>query len=123
MKSKSMFFSFIILIILIVSICFAQDDISAKLTPSAINARIAELGNRCFIARNDLPDCETVIGIGTNVDPAPKGFATDLYLFSVPTWTDEHRNHAKKMKQELGYFREPKVTCEGVDEFPKRNQQ
>ena len=86
------------------------------------NARIAELGNRCFVARNDLPDCETVIGIGTNVDPAPKGFATDLYLFSVPTWTDEHRNHAKKMKQELGYFREPKVTCEGVDEFPKRNQ-
>jgi len=86
------------------------------------DARIAELGNRCFIARNDLPDCETVIGIGTNVDPAPKGFATDLYLFSVPTWTEKHRSHAEKMKQELGYFREPRVTCEGVDAFPKSNQ-
>ena len=83
------------------------------------DTRIAELGNRCFVARNDLPDCKTVIGIGTNVDPAPKGFATDLYLFSVPTWTEKHRSHAEKMKQELGYFREPKVTCKGVDEFPQ----
>jgi hypothetical protein len=86
------------------------------------DARIVELGNRCFVARNELPDCETVIGIGTNIDPAPRGFATDLYLVSVPTWTDKHRSHAENMKQELGYFREPRVTGEGVDEFPKRNQ-
>ena len=87
------------------------------------DARIAELGNRCFVARNELPNCETIIGIGTNVDSAPKGFATDLYLFSVPNWTDKHRSHAEKMKQELGYFREPRVTCEGVDEFPKTRDQ
>jgi hypothetical protein len=87
------------------------------------DARIAELGNRCFVARNELPNCVTIIGIGTNVASAPKGFATDLCLFSVPTWTTNLRSHAEKMKQELGYFREPIVTCEGVDEFPKRNQQ
>ena len=87
------------------------------------DARIAELGNRCFVARNDLPDCETVIGIGTNVDPAPRGFATDLCLFSVPKWTETHQGHAEKMKQELGYFREPRVTCDAVDEFPNREDQ
>ncbi len=86
------------------------------------DVRIAELGNRCFVARNELPDCETVIGIGTNVNAAPRGFATDLYLFSVPTWTEKHRSHAENMKQELGYFREPRVSRKGVDEFPNRNK-
>jgi endo-1,4-beta-xylanase len=43
MKSTSMFFSITVMIILFISVCFAQDDTSAKLTPSAINARIAEL--------------------------------------------------------------------------------
>lgn len=86
------------------------------------DARIAELGNRCFVARNDLPDCETVIGIGTNVDPAINGFATDLCLLSVPTWSEKHRRHAEDMKQELGYFREPKASCDQVDEFPEKEE-
>lgn len=87
------------------------------------DARIAELGNRCFVARNELPGCETVIGICTNVDPAPKGFATDLCLLSFPTWPDRLRCHAENMKDELGYFRQPSVTCDSVDKFPKKDQQ
>ena len=43
MNGKLMFFSIPLTIILISFTCIAQDDISAKLTPSAINARIADL--------------------------------------------------------------------------------
>jgi len=42
MKAKSIF-PILLEITLIVPVCFAQDDISSKLTPSAINARIAEI--------------------------------------------------------------------------------
>jgi len=42
MKAKSIF-SFLVVISLFVPVCLAQDDISAKLTPSAMNARIAEI--------------------------------------------------------------------------------
>jgi hypothetical protein len=41
MKPKSIFFTFLILSILFISVSFAQDDVSAELTPEAINARIA----------------------------------------------------------------------------------
>ena len=42
MKAKSIFF-LLVVIPLFAPLCFAQDDISAKLAPSAINARIAEI--------------------------------------------------------------------------------
>ncbi|HEX9971068.1 MAG TPA: endo-1,4-beta-xylanase, partial [bacterium] len=42
MKAKSIFF-LLVVIPLFAPLCFAQDDISAKLTPFAINARIAEI--------------------------------------------------------------------------------
>lgn len=81
--------------------------------------RIAELGNRCFIARNELSDCMTIIGIGTNVKRATQGFATDLCLLSVPVWNDKQRRHAEQMKAELGYFRAPRVKIEQTDEYPQ----
>jgi endo-1,4-beta-xylanase len=43
MKTKLMFFSIPVVILLVVSAGFAQEDVSAKLTPDALNARIAEL--------------------------------------------------------------------------------
>jgi endo-1,4-beta-xylanase len=42
MKTKSRFFLPVV-ITLMATVCFAQDDISAKLTPAAIEARIAEI--------------------------------------------------------------------------------
>ncbi len=42
MKATSMF-SLLAVITLVVPVCFAQDDIAAKLTPSAINARITQI--------------------------------------------------------------------------------
>ncbi len=82
-------------------------------------SRIAELGNRCFIARNELRDCTTIIGIGTNVKRATQGFATDLCLFSAPTWTDKQRQHAERMKAELGFFKAPRVSKLTADEYPQ----
>ncbi len=43
MKVLSRFLLVLVVITLIVPVCFAQEDISAKLTPSAIDARIAEI--------------------------------------------------------------------------------
>jgi len=43
MKAPSRFFLIPVVITLIVPACFAQNDIAAKLTPSAIEARIAEI--------------------------------------------------------------------------------
>ncbi len=81
--------------------------------------RIAELGIRCFIARNELPDCITVIGIGINVERAPKGFATDLYLFSAPVWTKENRQRAEQMKASLNIFKNLREKHVHYDEYPK----
>lgn len=80
--------------------------------------RMAELANRCFIARNESRDCITIIGIGLNVKPAKEGFATDLCLLSMPTWTEEDRHHAERMKAELGYFKAPRVSRLASDEYP-----
>jgi GH35 family endo-1,4-beta-xylanase len=43
MKAQSRFILIAVVVALIVPVCFAQDDIAAKLTPSAIEARIAEI--------------------------------------------------------------------------------
>ena len=43
MRTKLILFSALITITLFASYTYAQDDVSKKLTPSAINARIAEL--------------------------------------------------------------------------------
>lgn len=82
--------------------------------------RIAELGNRCFVARNELSDCITVIGIGTNVKRASQGFATDLFLLFAPTWTDKQRQRAEQMKDELGFFKTPKINSKQEDEYPEK---
>jgi hypothetical protein len=81
--------------------------------------RIAELGNRCFIARNELSNCITVIGIGTNVKRASQGFATDVFLPSAPIWTDEQRQRAEQMKAELDFFKTPIIKSEQTVEYPE----
>jgi hypothetical protein len=81
--------------------------------------RIAELGNRCFVARNELSNCMTIVGIGTNVKCATHGFATDLYLLSVPVWNNKQKLHAEQMKTELGYFKTPRVKIDQKDEYPQ----
>jgi hypothetical protein len=82
-------------------------------------ARISELGCRCLIARNEIPQNRTVVGIGMNMRRAPKGFATDLVVLSYPEWTPEHRAHAEAMKQDLGFFRNAQIRSRDVEEYPE----
>ena len=80
--------------------------------------RVDELRFRCFIARNDVPENHTVVGIGANVKPAPQGYAVDLALLSCPEWTEDHRLHAEGMREELGFFRNPLAIEQHFDEYP-----
>lgn len=80
--------------------------------------RLAELGCRCFIARNEIAKCRTILGIGRNVERAPKGFCTDLILFSSQIWSEEQRQKAEEMKQSLGFFRTPLSRRMHADEYP-----
>jgi hypothetical protein len=82
--------------------------------------RVAELGCRCFIARHEFRDHSTVIGIGYNLERAPEGHATDLFLFSHPEWTQEQAEHAENMKRELGFFKKPERKDVHVDEYPTK---
>lgn len=81
--------------------------------------RFAELGCRCFVARNEFPQNKTVVGIGTNIEPTPQGFATDLVFLSYPEWGAEHQQHAAAMKEDLGFFKQPQVFSGQVDEYPE----
>lgn len=81
-------------------------------------ARISELGCRCFIARNYFKDHSTVIGLGLNIERAQLGYAADLFLFSSAEWTQQQAEHAENMKRELGFFRAPQRSDVHVDEYP-----
>lgn len=80
--------------------------------------RVAELGNRCFVARGLNPDAETVIGIGTEQYEKGKGFSLDLYYLYLPVWTAAHQSHMEDMQRELGYFASPRRTVQPEDEYP-----
>jgi hypothetical protein len=79
--------------------------------------RVSELGNRCFIARNDLQGCITVVGIGINVERAEHGFAEDLFLLISTEWTEKQRQHAEQMKVELGLFKHIKSNIKRNDGY------
>jgi hypothetical protein len=80
--------------------------------------RLAELGNRCFVARGLNPGAETVIGIATEQYEKGKGFSLDLHHLYKPTWTAADQAHMEGMQQALGYFVSPRVSVEGEDEYP-----
>jgi hypothetical protein len=81
-------------------------------------ARIAELGCRCYIARNEFKDQSIVIGLGLNLERAPQGYATDLFLLSSPEWTQKQEENAKKMKLELNFFQKPELKKGHINEYP-----
>ena len=69
--------------------------------------REMELKMRCFIARNDIRENPVVVGIGSNVDATPKGFAMDLVLLEMPNWTIKDEEEANEIRRELGFFENP----------------
>ncbi len=69
--------------------------------------RVKELSLRCYVARNDVSDCETIVGIGTNVKSAPRGYALDISVLVALEWTDENRRDAERIRQDYGFFEAP----------------
>jgi hypothetical protein len=80
--------------------------------------RIKELVLRCHVARNEVADCSTIVGIGTNVQAASCGFATDFNVLSAPEWTDEDRRNAEGIKKDKGYFESAEHKTAQMDEYP-----
>jgi hypothetical protein len=82
------------------------------------DVRQAELSMRCFVARSLAPEAQVVVGIGTNRQPAPLGYATDVVYLEVPEWTAEHQAQAEVLKRELDLFATPIESSWQVDEYP-----
>jgi len=83
------------------------------------SARVAELGNRCFVARGLNQQSTHVVGIATERYEKEKGFSLDLCNLSKPTWSAEDHKHMEAMQKELGYFVSPMVARDSEDEYPK----
>jgi hypothetical protein len=80
--------------------------------------RNEELSVRCFIARAQLEDCETIIGIGTEQKTGRRGVSWDLHLLAIPDFTDEFRKKAAEFSKALGFFSSPRRTAVHADEYP-----
>jgi len=78
----------------------------------------AELGKRCFVARGLNPNCDTVVGVGTEYFELGKRSALSLFYLRKPEWSTEDDTHVKEMQQALGYFVKPEVRSEHEDEYP-----
>ena len=83
--------------------------------------RTEELQLRCIVARHQMEEYKrpgVVVGIATEWPEEGGGFSLDLSLFDVQTWTEEHRARAENIRDELGYFKSPRIRHVSGDEFP-----
>jgi len=81
-------------------------------------ARQAELGNRCFVARGLNQECSRVVGIATERYEKGKGFSLDLCNVFRPNWSADNQRLMEQIQKDLGYFARPKVTKDSEDEYP-----
>jgi hypothetical protein len=80
--------------------------------------RVAELGNRCFVARGLNKNATTVVGIATEQYEKGRGFSLDLIYLYQPVWTSVHQTNMEKMQRDLGYFVSPQTIKSSEDEYP-----
>lgn len=83
--------------------------------------RIAELRDRCFVARGLHADCKEVIGIATEYYEPSKGFSLDAYYLRKDQWTDLDQAHLCGLQKEFGYFVDPRQSRVSEDEYPRRD--
>ncbi len=81
--------------------------------------RVAELGNRCFVARGLNRDRTTVIGLATEQYVSGKGFSFDMVYLWQPEWTEEDQKRMWAMQADLKYFVQPLETSSREDEYPR----
>src|SRR5216684_6069735 len=80
--------------------------------------RNAALGLRCLVARNDMPDCSTIIGIGTERPSATPGFSFDIVYMHLPKWSPADVKRSEELRAEFGYFRSPIQTHIHENDYP-----
>ncbi len=90
---------------------------------SSLEARRNELIGRCFASLCQFTDISTVVGINTNVpDESPRnGYTNDLVILQRQNgeWPKEYLEKARFFRDELGCFKNPKITNVQEDEYPE----
>ncbi len=81
--------------------------------------RVAELSNRCFVARG-LQTEATVVGLATEQYVKGQGHSLDLCHLYLPVWSTAQQKRLEQMQKELGYFTDPLVTKDSEDEYPQK---
>jgi hypothetical protein len=84
--------------------------------------RIAELGNRCFIARHALGAGDIIIGVGIGRHVRGVGTTSDLIYLNLSDWSPADDEMARKMKADLGYFDRSVISRSQEDEFPRKKE-
>lgn len=80
--------------------------------------RVAELGNRCFVARGLNKDCKCVVGIATERYEGKRGFSLDLAYIYKESWTERDQSRMKFMQKDSGYFVSPVEKLVNEGEYP-----
>jgi hypothetical protein len=82
--------------------------------------RIAELGNRCFVAKYLMAGNDRsgpVVGVGLTSFGPGKGSAQDITYLDVPDWSEEDSRKAAEVQAQLGYYQAP-MQKHHEDEYP-----
>lgn len=85
------------------------------------NFRIAELGNRCFIARHLVGCGDTVIAVGRGKHVPGVGSTSDLFYLYLDRWTAEDDEMAASMMAGTGNFARATTQRSHEDEYPARD--
>lgn len=83
------------------------------------DARKAELGLRCVVARGQYRDATTVVGLATEVYEGKPGFSLDVVRLHMQEWSDVADEKCRRIQEELGYFAKPALSQVSVDEYPQ----
>lgn len=97
--------------IIYVFVFFADDEDAS--------CRIAELGNRCFIARHKIGVGDIVIGVGISKYVPHSGSASDLVYLKLPNWSATDDEAAIRRNAHQGFFEGQSIQHSREDEYPE----
>ena len=80
--------------------------------------RMAELANRCFVARGLHQQFRTVVGIATERYERGLGYSFDFVYLNKEVWAHEDESQLHHIQQELGYFTKLTEKTNHYDEYP-----
>jgi hypothetical protein len=80
--------------------------------------RIAEVGNRCFVARHRVGVGDVVVGVGIGRFAPGVGSTSDLVYLKLPNWSTADDETAVRMKADLGFFETSSTQHSHEDEYP-----